>query len=61
MIGTEGAYLAHVLQNGTTVGEKFDLKSEMAMQQRGLLQMMGQSIFGALVQKGNVVDKRYKF
>ncbi len=31
------------------------------MQQRGLLQMMGQSIFGALVQKGNVVDKRYKF
>ena len=61
VIGTEGAYLAHVLQNGTTVGEKFDLKSEMAMQQRGLLQMMGQSIFGALVQKGNVDDKRYKF
>ena len=61
VIGTEGAYLAQVTEKGTTVGEKFDVKSEMAMQQRGLLQMMGQSIFGALVQKGNVVDKRYKF
>ena len=61
VIGTEGAYLAQVIEKGTTVGEKFDVKSEMAMQQRGLLQMMGQSIFGALVQKGNVVDKRYKF
>ena len=41
--------------------EKFDVKSEMAMQQRGLLQVMGQSILGVLSQKANVVDKRYKF
>lgn len=31
------------------------------MQQRGLLQVMGQSILGVLSQKANVVDKRYKF
>ncbi len=61
VIGTEGAYLAQILSKGSNTSEKFDVKSEMAMQQRGLLQVMGQSILGVLSQKANVVDKRYKF
>ncbi len=61
VIGTEGAYLAQILSKGSNTSEKFDVKSEMAMQQRGLLQVMGQSILGALSQKAKVVDKRYKF